>query len=462
MSIKTFRMWAFWRRVQYGIGFFSFWGMIGVLIYFINFYQPANCFDLVMNSDETGVDCGGSCVRICTADVVPPKIAWAESFKITDGQYNAVAYIENKNLVAATPELKYTFQLLNKGTVVAERSGTTVLPPNSSYPIFEGKIFTEGNQEVTDTNLILETADMWIPATVGYNQFRSIDINLLSSDVRPRLNVKLENTELVDAENVQIVATIFSETGKPVTASQTFEERIKARSTKDIVFTWPNPIAKTVRSCIIPTDVLLAIDLSGSMNNDGGNPPQPVTDALKAASRFVNALKEDDQVAVVTFATRAETITELTNLHGAVANSIHELKISPAEENGFTNTVDALLSAQTELNSERHNEDARRVLVLLTDGLPTIAGKEDVFAKAIETAKSLHDDNIEVYAIGLGNGVDEQFINNIASDQTNAFFAPTGDDLDSIYEEITSALCESGPTKIDVIAKTKTNFAPLR
>lgn len=456
------RSWAVWRRIQYGLGFASFWGMIGVLIYFVNFYQPANCFDGIMNGSETGVDCGGECVQICAADVLPPRVVWTESFEVTEGQYNTVAYIENPNQTAATPALDYTFQLLNDGIVVAERSGTTVLPPNSVYPVFEGRVFTDSREEATETRIVLEQSDLWIPASVGRDQFRSVDIELSGADSRPRLDVEIENTELVPAEDVEVVATVLNDAGEPVTASQTFIERIEARSIQDIVFTWPNPIAKTVRSCIIPTDVTLGIDLSGSMNNDGENPPQPVTDALGAASRFVNTLQEEDQVAVVTFATRAALTTELTNLHGAVASAIQDLTIDPAEEVGFTNTGAAFDVALEELNSERHNDNARRVLVLLTDGLPTAAGDEDVVSMVEEKARSVDENGVEVYSIGLGENVDEQFINNIASDPSNAYLAPTGADLDSIYAEITSSLCESGPTKIDVIAKTRTNFAPLR
>lgn len=463
MSKKTFRPWALWRRIQYGLGFASFWSLVGVFIYFIVYYQTPNCFDQVMNGEETGVDCGGACVRVCAASVIPPRVVWADSFEVKKGQYNAVAYVENQNQSVATPELKYTFQLLNNGIVVAERTGTTILPPNSVYPIFEGKVMIDSDQEITETNLILDFADMWVPASVVRDQFRSTDINLSAADdVRPRLDVKLENNELSAAENVEVVATVFNELGEPVTASQTFIERIEARSAKNIVFTWPESIAKTIKSCVIPTDVAMAIDLSGSMNNDGGEPPQPVTDALQAAGQFVNSLKDNDQVAVVTFATRASLATSMTNLHGAVANSIFDLVIEPAEERGFTNTVDALLVSQTELNSERHNKNARRVLVLLTDGLPTVSGSDDVVSQAVTTALALSEDNIEVYAIGLGQDVDQAFIRSIASDESNAYFAPTGADLEKIYSEITSSLCESGPTKIDVVAKTKPNFAPLR
>jgi Mg-chelatase subunit ChlD len=415
-----------------------------------------------MNGDETGVDCGGACVQICSNTVIAPQVVWVKSFEVVAGQYNAVAYIENSNQTSATPQLEYTFQLLSDGKVVTERSGSTILPPNSMYPIFEGKIMTDGKAEVTDTVITLKPASLWLPASIGRDQFRSRDIKLTGADERPRLDVEIENAGLTEARDLEVVATVFNELGEPVTASQTYLEHIGSRSTEHIVFTWPQPIAKTVKSCIIPTDVLVAIDLSGSMNNDGGTPPQPVTAALQAAGRFIKSLNANDRVGVVTFATNATVTTELTNQHEAVAEKVLVLGIDPAEETGFTNTAAALLAAQSELSSSRHNLDARRVVVLLTDGLPTAAGDEDALAAAVTVAEKLDQDGVEVYAIGLGSGVDQAFVRSIASDDTNAYFTPSIGDLASIYAEITLSLCTAGPTKIDVIAKTKTNFAPLQ
>ena len=458
----SIRPWAVARRVQYGSGFLLFWLLVGAFAYYVNFYQAPTCLDGVMNGAETGVDCGGGCVQICAATVVPPRIVWAQSFEIAPGQYNSVAYIENTNQTAGVPELKYVLELKNNGTILASREGVIALPPNSVYPIFEGKIFTTGATAVTETTLTLKPASLWLPASVARDQFRSLDIDLTDADESPRLDVTIENTELVGASDVEVIATIFDEGGTPVTASKTYVESIPARGTKDIVFTWPNSIAKTVKSCIIPTDVAVAIDLSGSMNNDGGDPPQPVTAALEAASTFVSALKDTDQVALVTFATEATLISPLGASRDSVVGALMDLQIASSEESGFTNTSAALTLAASELNAVEHNNDARRVLVLLTDGLPNAAGDEDAVAEAVTTAAELNKDNIEVYAIGLGAGVDRQFINQIASEPANAYFAPTGADLADIYAEITSSLCESGPTKIDIIAKPKTNFAEVR
>ena len=458
--MKNTRMWAFWRRVQYGAGYLTFLGMVTTGVYFLNFYTPATCFDLDQNGEEIGMDCGGACTRICAFTITPPKVIWAKSFEIQPGQYNAVAYIENKNVVAGTPEIKYIFRLYDEAGLITERSGKTVLPPNSTYPVFEGRVDTAGRTP-TGTTLELSSADLWLPSLYGREQFRTVDLKLVEADARPKLNVKMENTDLLEAKDIEVVATIFDASGIPLTASQTFIDLFAGRSQKDLIFTWPNPIAKTVRSCAVPTDFVIAIDLSGSMNNDGDNPPEPVTAVLAAASAFASKLRSDDLVSVVTFATEAMVVTQLTGDVSTVAASIKKLKIEPKEEVGNTNTGEGLAQAQLELNSTRHNPDARSVVVLLTDGLATAPDKEpEEYAKA--KAELLKADGATLYTIGLGKGVNMDFLRTLASGSTFAYAAPTTDLLGSIYKNITDSICEDGAARIDVIPKVTNSFAPLQ
>ena len=92
---RPIRRWAFWRRFQYGFGFTTFWALIGVLVFFMVIYQAPNCFDGKLNGDETYPDAGGTCVRIDPGTVAMPMVVWTESFKVAEGQYNSVAYVEN-------------------------------------------------------------------------------------------------------------------------------------------------------------------------------------------------------------------------------------------------------------------------------------------------------------------------------------------------------------------------------
>ena len=456
--MKDIRWWAFWRRLQYATGYFFVVAFMITGAYYGYFYSPANCFDGKQNGGELDVDCSGNCTRICAFTVAPPVIVWAESFAITDGQYNAVAYIENSNDIAGVPELSYTFRLYDAAGLITERSGITALPAGSTYPVFEGRINTDGRVP-TETTLTLGTIALWLPSNFNRGQFKTSDIALEGADARPRLTASLENSDLEEVQDLEVVATIFDARGTPLTTSQTFIDIFPGRGTVDAVFTWPRPIAKTLRSCDVPTDIVVAVDLSGSMNNDGGTPPQPIYDVLQAASTFVKQLRVTDRVALVTFATESIVNVQLNSDATTTALSVAALAIDPDEERGSTNTGAGLASAFAELNSVRHNPDARSIVVLLTDGLATAPG-DDPDAFALAQAKQLKSDDIIVYTIGLGTGVNMSFLREIATEPGFAFVAPNTSTLGTIYRTISSAICEEGAARIDIIPKTDGNFAP--
>jgi Mg-chelatase subunit ChlD len=453
------RKWALIRQIQYGAGFGLFWVLIFTGIYFQYFHAAPTCLDERQNGGEKGVDCGGSCNRICAFEVTAPTAKWARSFPVTESRYNAVAYIENTNRIAAAPEVTYTFTLYDEQGLITERKGKTILPPDSVYPVFEDRIDT-GGRIPTQTFIALDPVDLWLPAQVGRDQFTITDRRLTDADASPRLEAKIRNNELTGASEVEVVATIFDASGNALTASRTFIDDFKARSEATAVFTWPEPIAKTVRSCEVPTDVILAIDLSGSMNNDGDNPPQPITSVLAAAESFVRRLKPTDQAGLVTYATTAKLQQRLTRDVTALANMIAKLTIDPKEETGSTNQGDAFRSAFEELHSELHSKEARKVLVLLTDGLAT-APDEDPDEYARQNAALVKGSGISVFTIGLGKDVNMDFVRELASDPNQAFQAVTTADLDRIYKTITASLCEDGAAVIDIVPKTNASFAPL-
>lgn len=453
-------MWRFWRKLQYGTGFGLFWLLVFALIYFQNFYVSPTCFDQSKNGDEAGVDCGGSCTRICAFEAMQPEATWARSFRVSDTQYNAVAYIENKNRIAASPEVYYTFTLFDAQGLIVERKGKTILPPDSVYPVFEGRIDT-GGRVPTQTFIEIDPVELWLPAQSGRDQFTVTDRKLSNADQKPRLDAKIRNNALTSADEVEIVATIFDANGNALTSSRTFIDDFGARSEMPAVFTWPEPIAKTVRSCEVPTDVMLALDLSGSMNNDQADPPEPISSVLDAAQAFVERLKVTDQAGLITFATTAEVESRLTRDINGVAAAIAELSIDPKEETGSTNQGEAFLRATEELNSALHSPEARKVLVLLTDGLAT-APDEEPEAYALASALLAKDSGIIVYAIGLGEQVNMEFVTALASSPSHAYRAISSAEVDRIYQTITSSLCEDGAAVIDIVPKTSASFVPLQ
>ncbi len=446
------RRWAFWRRVQYGAGVAVVLLLLGTLGYFRYLYAPPTCTDGRQNGDERGVDCGGSCRRICALDVMAPTVKWAQAFRVTKGQYNAVAYVENLNVGIGTPELAYTFTLYDeKGEVITTRAGTTFLPPSGVYPLFEGRIAV-GDQVPARTFLELAPVEHWQGASGGKDDFVVRSRALTGADNKPRLDTVIYNASLTDQNNIAVVATLFDVRGNALTSSQSVVPRFASRTEQSVVFTWPEPIAKTVRSCEVPTDVLVAIDLSGSMNNDGGTPAEPLASALRAASSFVSLIRKNDRAGVVTYATTATLVEGLTGTHAATQDIIRALRIDPKEETGQTNIGDALIRVREEFASSRHNPDARKVLVLLTDGKANAPGN-DAEAYALTQAETARADDITIFTIGLGSAVNDTFLSAIAGEATRRYHAPSAADLDGIYRSISTALCEEGAAVIDIIPR---------
>ena len=450
------RPWAFWRRVQYLSGFFVIMIAFSSYVYATQYYVAPDCFDGMQNGEERGVDCGGVCAKICLLDVTPPKVIWSRSFRVNDGQYNAVAYLENQNVGIGAPKISYTISLYDEEGLIISRDGTTVLPPDRVYPIFEGRLFTNNRVPIRTIVTINET-EPWYRSTDEAQQFQIEERQLYGADTDPRLEVSLRNDALTEANDVEVVATIFDANKNALTSSRTFVDRFSPQSTTDIVFTWPEPIAKTIRSCEVPTDVLVAIDLSGSMDDDGENPPEPISSVLTAAAAFVDRLRAQDAAGVITFATESVIVQTLSADTSIAADVVRSLVIAPPPVSSFTNTGDAFVVAEAEFSSGRHNPNARKVMVLLTDGLAT-APEEDPSGYALEKAQLLKENNVEVYTIGLGENVNTAFLATLASSPEQSFQALSRSQIDDIYTNITGSICEDGAAVIEVIPKTGSNF----
>jgi Mg-chelatase subunit ChlD len=456
---KPKRPWAMKRRLAYGGGFMGVILIFLSIISFSIFYKEPTCYDRSANGGEAGIDCGGTCVRICAAEVIPLKVLWVEPFRVSENTYNVVAYIENRNLDKGIEKLPYTIRLFDDKGEILNREGITEMPPDVTYPLFEGRIATS---ERVPTYATIEFGEdpVWVPARQNGERYMTERRELSGADKKPVITAVVKNESREEAQEVDVVATIFNSQGIPLTASRTKVPLFPGGSTKQVTFTWQEPIAKTIRTCEVPSDIAIAIDLSGSMNNDAEEPPEPITSVLRAAKDFALRLNKGDQTALVTFATEAESVSELTPDRSLVGTLIGNLVIKPESEQGSTNTGDGLLNSLRELESARHNEDARRAIVLLTDGLAT-APDPDPELYARDAATLAKQKGIELFTIGLGTDLNEAFLKEIATDEEHYFRAPTTQTLGKIYESITSALCEERAAQIQIVAKPQGTYLSL-
>jgi hypothetical protein len=140
---------------------------------------------------------------------------------------------------------------------------------------------------------------------------------------------------------------------------------------------------------------------------------------------------------------------------------------------------DAIAVAAGELRSARGRADARKVMVFMTDGDVTRpvnpqTGRPDrdyAAQYARDAAAAAREAGIIVYTIGFGNFAvsaspdvarDATLIRDLASSPEHYFAAPTAADLQSVYREIATDICEVGPARIEVIPKTADGITSVR
>lgn len=182
-------------------------------------------------------------------------------------------------------------------------------------------------------------------------------------------------------------------------------------------------------------DVMLAIDLSGSMSGD------PTIKAMKAMDDFVNQMdSEYTRIGIIAFADNTKVILQPTDDFKAVHNTISRLE---SVDVGICNDAEPFTSAYGVLNGRFIKKESDiKYIVVLTDGCWNNT------STAINAAKKCHKAGIEVMALGFGSA-DHAFLKKIAS--TDEFASITDlSDLGGSFSKIAQAIGE-GSTGLSVL-----------
>jgi Ca-activated chloride channel family protein len=165
----------------------------------------------------------------------------------------------------------------------------------------------------------------------------------------------------------------------------------------------PQWLGEPIEQAVSGRDLMLAVDLSGSMEEQDFVINKRAVDRLTAAKGvagdFINR-RVGDRVGLILFGTQAYLQTPLTFDRKTVMTLLNEAVIGLAGDN--TAIGDAIGLAVKRLKNESANS---RVLVLMTDGANT-AG-EITPLKAAELAAA---NDLKIYTIGIG--ADEMIVRN--------------------------------------------------
>ncbi len=198
-----------------------------------------------------------------------------------------------------------------------------------------------------------------------------------------------------------------------------------------------------------PVDVMLVMDVSGSMGEQFDETHTKLDLAKTAAQTFVEQLNMSrDRVGLASFSTGATLDCHLTNDTATINSEIDGLGA-----NGYTNIGGGICRSNEEFVNNGRPE-AVWVMILLSDGVANYyfnengepvhdttatSTKSGIYAaqyavEQADCAKMLLNKGVIIYTIGLGSAyLDEDLLKDVASDESKYFNAPTADQLESIY-----------------------------
>ena len=220
------------------------------------------------------------------------------------------------------------------------------------------------------------------------------------------------------------------------------------------------------KSRVNGTDIVIALDISGSMNAKDFNPSRFAA-AKDVASKFVNQ-RENDNIGLVVFAGESLSLMPLTNDRGALVNAIENIEMGDLTDG--TAIGDGLVSAINRIVSGKAKSKS---IILLTDGTNNAGEVPPATAAQIARQKG-----VRVYTIGVGtNGkinipdpygfsstsietkIDEESLKDIAQVTNGKYFRAKDEKvLKKVFEEIDKL--EKSILDVDRYTYTEENFEP--
>jgi hypothetical protein len=443
--------WSARRRFIYGGSVVIVVALIFGTVFWKLFYRPPTCSDGFKNGDETGVDCGGSCQRICTSDALAPVVLWSKVFNISGDVYSAVAYVENPNINSKNQNAKYEFRIYDEnGKQITVKDGSTSIPKGKKFAVFETGLVLKGLKPKS-SDFVFTSFAPW-EKDLEKDPDISINYGTLTSTTSPKISGSITNNSSNSVSELEIDVFILDNNENAVAASRSFIDNLSPKTTQDFVFTWPKPLNLGVEACANPADIAVDLDRSGSMRSEAANPPEPFTTVISTAENFIKNLTSNDQVAVFSFGNNSKIENMLSDKNAALL-AVSNLNLGTSTEQ--TNIFSGLSDSFSELTSQRAISGNKKVIVLLTDGVPTEPKDTNIPDNPIISAQKVANDiknaGIEIYTIGLGQNVNEGFLRSISTDDAHYFPAPNKETLSGIYTKIGTSICSKKPNVITVI-----------
>ena len=204
-----------------------------------------------------------------------------------------------------------------------------------------------------------------------------------------------------------------------------------------------SPAAESSRADAIPKDIVFVIDRSGSM---GG---EKIDQAGSALQFILGQLGEEDRFSIVSFDNRVSTWADV--LRPVNRRTLAEARryVDRLSADGNTD-LEAALQAGLEILERSESRGLPRVVVFLTDGLPT-AGITDptLIARRVTEANARLEARLHVF--GVGYDVNTHLLDGLAADNGGRVtYVQPGENLEAILTGFYSSIAHPVLTDVGI------------
>ena len=181
-----------------------------------------------------------------------------------------------------------------------------------------------------------------------------------------------------------------------------------------------SPKDKISEKELVNKDIVFVIDTSGSMADKG-----KIDKAKKALLFGINGLRNGDRFNVINFAGEEHLMESGLIAANSSGKKTAEEFVNKLRPNGGTNINDALRASLKQFDSS----DRPKMLVFLTDGIPTV-GESNV-DKIIKNAKEIAVKDLRLFPFGVGYDVNTRLLDKLASENSGlADYVEPNEDLE--------------------------------
>lgn len=258
-----------WRRRKkffYGLVFVNI--VLLCLIFIFLIFRPApTCFDKKQNQEETGIDCGGSCISCDVFKLASLKIYPAKYLIYDDKSMDLIAEVENPNSNYGVNDFDYKFVINGRNGEIREATGNSFILQSSR------KYIISANKEAPDfqiSSVVLQinfSPENWQKIISDEKSEREVQVDLLnyefignpddaeqgSGDKIKSIRAEIVNSGNAEYFNIALKFIVLDDSENIIGTAISEIEKLEPMERQTVNLTLP-PISKTPASVIFEAE----------------------------------------------------------------------------------------------------------------------------------------------------------------------------------------------------------------